>query len=104
MKFTVCSPYQQLILFAAQGMDNTEIGQQLQLSRSRVRLWQQRRQGTLEFLAPAVTKGLSDEGLSRRIIEVLSDDLRLGSSDKFSLEQIVRNIAIACKRPIRVSG
>lgn len=97
--FTVYSPYQQLILFAAQGVDNTEIGQQLQLSRSRVRLWRQRWQGALELLAAAEAEGLSEEELSRQIIEVLSDDLRLGSPAKFSLEQIVQIVAIACERP-----
>lgn len=32
----------QLVLFAAIGMNNTEIGEQLQLSRTQVRQWRQR--------------------------------------------------------------
>lgn len=87
----------QLIMFAAQGVNNTEIGQQLQLSRTQVRLWRQRWQEAAESLAAAQAEGISDEGLSRRIIEVLSDDLRPGSPAKFSLEQIVQIIALACE-------
>lgn len=88
-----------MILFAAQGLDNTEIGQRLQLSRTQVRLWRQRWQGAIESLAAAEAEGISDEGLTRRIIEVLSDELRPGSSAKFSLEQIVQIVALACEPP-----
>ena len=91
----------QLILFAAQGVKNTEIGQQLQLSRTQVRLWRQRWQGAIESLAAAEADGSSDQGLTRQIVEVLSDDLRPGSPAKFSLEQIVQIVALACETPHR---
>jgi len=89
----------QLILFAAQGVKNTEIGQQLQLSRTQVRLWRQRWQGAIESLAAAEADGSSDQGLTRQIVEVLSDDLRPGSPAKFSWEQIVQIVALACETP-----
>lgn len=89
----------QLILFAAKGVSNTEIAQQLQLSRSRVRFWRERWLSSVESLAVAEFEGFSDEGLSGRIVEVLSDELRAGSPATFSLEQIVQIVALACERP-----
>lgn len=55
----------QLVLLAAQGADNTEIGQRLQLSRSRVRLWRQRWMRAVESLDAAEAEGISDEGLRK---------------------------------------
>ncbi len=89
----------QLVLLAAQGADNTEIGQRLQLSRSRVRLWRQRWMRAVESLDAAEAEGISDEGLLRRILEVLSDQLRPGTPSKFSVEQIVQIVALACESP-----
>ena len=89
----------QLILFAAKGVSNTEIGQQLQLSRSRVRFWRERWQRAVESLAAAEAEGISDSGLIGRIVEVLSDELRPGTPAQFSLEQIVQIVALACETP-----
>lgn len=89
----------QLILFAAQGVNNTEIEQQLQLSRHQVRLWRQRWLGAVEALAVAEAEGISEQGLMLQIMEVLSDELRPGTPAKFSLEQIVQIMALACEHP-----
>jgi len=89
----------QLVLLAARGADNTEIGQRLQLSRSRVGLWRQRWMRAVESLDAAEAEGISDEGLLRRILEVLSDRLRPGTPSKFSVEQIVQIVALACESP-----
>jgi putative transposase len=89
----------QLVLLAAQGADNTEIGQRLQLSRSRVRLWRQRWIRAVESLDAAEAEGISDQGLLRRILEVLSDQLRPGTPSQFSVEQIVQIVALACESP-----
>ena len=43
----------QLVLFAAGGMNNTEIGEQLHLSRKQVRQWRQRWQASAQRLEVA---------------------------------------------------
>ncbi len=50
----------QLVLFAAIGMNNTEIGEQLQLSRTQVRQWRQRWQQCVEQLQIAEAEGIND--------------------------------------------
>jgi len=75
-----------LILFAAKGVSNTEIGQQLQLSRSRVRFWRERWQRAAESLTAAEAEGISDSGLMGQIVEVLNDELRPGTPAHFNLE------------------
>ncbi len=89
----------ELILFAAKGVSNTEIGQQLQLSRSRVRFWRERWLSVVESLTAAEAEGISDEGLMGRIVEVLNDQLRFGTPAHFSLEEIIQIVALACETP-----
>lgn len=89
----------QLILFASIGVSNTEIGQQLQLSRSRVRFWRSRWQRAAESLTAAEAKGISDQGLMGQIVELLNDELRPGTPAHFKLEQIVEIVALACETP-----
>ena len=89
----------QLILLAAEGVNNSKISQQLQLHRNQVRLWRQRWQEAKESLAAAETQGINDAALTKQIIKVLSDELRPGSKSKFSVEQIVQIVAIACEDP-----
>ena len=89
----------QLILLAAEGVNNSKISQQLQLHRNQVRLWRQRWQEAKESLAAAETQGINDAAFTKQIIKVLSDELRPGSKSKFSVEQIVQIVAIACEDP-----
>ena len=89
----------QLILFAAEGVNNSKISQQLQLHRNQVRLWRKRWQEAQESLTAAEAQGSNDAALTRRIIGVLSDKFRGGSKSKFSLEQIVQIVALACEDP-----
>lgn len=89
----------QLVLFAATGMKNTEIGEQLQLSRTQVRQWRQRWLEAFEQLQTAQAEGISDSQLMQKLVAVLSDEQRPGSPAKFSLEQIVQIVAVACEQP-----
>ena len=54
----------QLILLAAEGVNNSKISQQLQLHRNQVRLWRQRWQEAKESLAAAETQGINDAALT----------------------------------------
>ena len=89
----------QLILLAAEGVNNSKISQQLQLHRNQVRLWRQRWQLAKESLRKMEVEGSSDTALKERMIEVLSDELRKGSQPKFTVEQIVQIVALACEDP-----
>jgi transposase len=56
----------QLVLFAAEGMKNTMIGEQLQLSRTQVRKWRQRWLEAFEQLQTDEAEGISDPGLTQK--------------------------------------
>ncbi len=89
----------QLILRAAEGANNSQISRQLQLHWNQVRLWRQRWQLAKESLREAEVEGSSDAVLKERIINVLSDEFRRGSNAKFSVEQVVQIVAMACEDP-----
>ena len=89
----------QLILLAGEGVNNSKISQQLQLQRNQVRLWRQRWQLAKESLRKMEVEGSSDTALKERIIKVLSDEFRRGSQPKFTVEQIVQIVALACEDP-----
>ena len=88
-----------LVLFAAAGMNNTEISEQLQLSRKQVRQWRQRWGESTRRLEIAESEGVSERELKQQIEGVLSDEQRPGGPAKFSLEQIVQVVAVACEQP-----
>lgn len=89
----------QLILGAAQGKKNTELSAQLELSRNQVQSWRDRWQQASATLRAAEGNESNDTGLRQRIETVLSDELRPGTSAKFSVEQIVQIVALACELP-----
>jgi putative transposase len=89
----------QLVLFAAAGINNTEIGSQLQLSRKQVRQWRQRWSESTQRLEIAESEGVGERELRQLLEAVLSDEQRPGGPAKFSLEQIVQIVAVACEQP-----
>lgn len=89
----------QLVLFAATGMKNIMIGEQLQLSRTSVRQWRHRWLESAKQLQAAQAEGISDSELMQKLVGVLSDEQRPGGPAKFSLEQIVQIVAVACEQP-----
>ncbi len=89
----------QLVLLAAAGMKNIMIGEQLQLSRTSVRQWRQRWLEAVEKLQTDQAKGISDSQLMQKLVAVLTDGQRPGGPAKFSLEQIVQIVAVACELP-----
>ncbi len=89
----------QLVLFAAEGMNNTEIGSHLQLRRKQVRQWRQRWSESTQQLEIAESEGVGERELRQQIEAVLSDEQRPGGPAKFSLEEIVQIVAVACEQP-----
>ena len=89
----------QLILGAAQGKKNTELSAQLELSRNQVQAWRDRWQQAAATLMTAEENQSSDLKLRQLIEAVLSDEFRPGTKAKFSVEQIVQIVALACELP-----
>lgn len=89
----------QLVLFAAGGMKNIMIGEQLQLSRTSVRQWRQRWLEAFEQLQTDEAEGINDLQLMQKLVAVFNDEQRPGGPAKFSLEQIVQIVAVACELP-----
>lgn len=87
----------QLILWAAQGCNNSEIGQKLDLERRQVRLWRQRWHTASVCLSDAETSG--ETVLRQAIVDLLNDEGRPGTPAKFSVEHIVQIVAVACEPP-----
>jgi putative transposase len=86
-----------LILLAAQGVSNTAMSQQLDLHRAQVRLWRDRWYSAAESLRLAEQS--SESALTQKIMDILNDDERPGTHSKFSVEQIVQIVAVACEPP-----
>jgi putative transposase len=89
----------QIVVFAAQGQRNTQISGQVNLHRHQVRQWRQRWQAATERLRTLEEAGVGDEELSEQIRGVLSDEARAGGPAKFSIEQVVEIVAVACEPP-----
>jgi len=88
----------QLILLAADGQSNTAIESQLQLGRRSVREWRNRwNQASQQWSCDQEIKTVKQ--LLPSIEAVLSDRPRPGSPSKFSVEQIVEIVAVACELP-----
>jgi len=88
----------QLILLAADGQSNTAIESQLQLGRRSVRKWRNRwSQASQQWSCDQEIETVKQ--LLPLIEAVLSDRPRPGSPSKFSVEQIVEIVAVACELP-----
>ncbi len=88
----------QIIVQIAQGKNNQQVGEQIGIHRETVRQWRERWLAAREQLS-AVEAQCDDKGLVQAMEEVLVDELRPGAPAKFSLEQIVEILAIACESP-----
>ena len=88
-----------LILAAAKGINNTELSLALQTSRTTIRLWRKRWEDSADRLRAAEAKGLNDKQLTQLIISVFQDSERPGTPARFSTEQVVQIVALACERP-----
>lgn len=89
----------QLVLGATQGESNSALSRQLSLSRNQVQRWRERWLLDSESLGQAECEDISDSQLRQRIEAVLQDELRSGTGVKFTVEQIVQIVALACELP-----
>jgi putative transposase len=89
----------QLVLGASKGESNSALSKQLVLSRNQVQLWRERWLLASESLGQGECEDISDSQLRQRIEVILQDELRSGTGVKFTVEQIVQIVALACEVP-----
>ncbi|MEQ8756907.1 MAG: helix-turn-helix domain-containing protein [Coleofasciculus sp. G1-WW12-02] len=91
-----------VVLLAAEGMNNSQIAQQLQLARNTVRRWRQRWSAAANHMISMEGEGISDKQLLQMMVAVLADAPRAGTPATFTTEQVVQIVALACESPPRV--
>lgn len=91
------------MLQMAQGKNNQQVAQAMGIHRETVRHWRQCWLDAAERLEEVASASADDKPLMHLIESVLADELRPGTPTRFSLEQIVELLAIACETP-EVSG
>lgn len=91
----------QIILYAAQGLRNNKIVRKVNKDRATVRLWRSRWVEAYPSLQAAQADGATPAELTALIESVLADTPRTGAPDKFTPEQLVEIIAVACEPPER---
>ncbi len=89
----------QIVLRMSAGIDNSQIAREMNLSRETVRTWRARwlkSSGRIQAVE-AGSEGV--KALMKVIREALSDEPRSGAPAKFTAEQIVQVVAVACEKP-----
>lgn len=87
-----------IVLRALDGHSNSAITEIMGLDRNQVRRWRSRWQETSEQRAAVETEA-TDKELETFIVASLRDEYRSGTPPKFSAEQVVQIVAIACEDP-----
>ena len=88
-----------VILLAWQRQSNSDISKEVNLGRQQVGLWRRRWRDSLQALM-AIEFYESAAEFERAIFNVFCDAPRTGSRGKFTSEQVVEIISIACEDPI----
>ena len=88
-----------VVLKAANGANNAQVGQRLSIRRGTVRTWRDRWVAASPGLRLAEEEGMDDKGLTELIEQVLADEPRPGTPGIFEPEQIAQIIAVACEDP-----
>ena len=88
-----------IVLRAADGANNEQIGRELGLDRGTVRTWRDRWRAGASRLDAAETDTQSDRDLTAVIATILADEPRPGAPATFTAEQVVQIIALACEEP-----
>ena len=90
-----------IILNAAQGLNNSQISEQVGVQRHTVASWRNRWAAAYEKLcayeAGPFGQGVKDHELLKKMLEMLGDQPRPGGPRRISLSQKNQIIALACK-------
>jgi hypothetical protein len=88
-----------IVLGAATGKTDFAQAAALGVDRQRVRRWRARWVAQAPALAAAERESATDADLEARILAVLSDGPRSGAPTRFTPEQVVAIVALACEPP-----
>jgi len=88
-----------IVLLSADGWGNEAQADELGIDRQRVRRWRHRWAKARPALVAAEKRGASDKDLEKLIIGILDDDQRCGTPPKYTPEQVIGIIALACESP-----
>jgi putative transposase len=83
----------------ADGENNTAVARRLKHTRKVATNWRQRWVGCASALQATEAEGEVDKALDRLVEMVLADEYRSGVPSKFTPEQIVQIVALACEAP-----
>jgi len=87
-----------IVLVAAAGASNAQVGRQVGLRRDAVRTWRARWAAASEALLAAEAEG-DDRAVEVVVAGVLADEPRSGAPATFTPEQLCRVMALACTPP-----
>lgn len=87
----------QIILLSAKGVTNQQIGAKVNLHPINVATWRNRFLNNILLLGEI--ENASPEKLYEKIVSILSDESRPGVPPKFTAEQILKIVDLACKSP-----
>ena len=88
-----------IVLEAAKGANNEQIGRRLNIQRGTARTWRERWAAAVPGFVMAEEEGVDDKVLTELIEQVLADNPRPGTPGTFEAEQIAQIIAVACEDP-----
>lgn len=88
-----------MILKMGEGTANREIARQMRMAPWNVRKWRKRWLKMKPRLEAAQSEGVEEKALKGMIEEALSDEPRSGAPAKFTAEEIVKIVAVACEKP-----
>jgi putative transposase len=88
----------QIILAAAAGANNEQVGRQVGVSEQTARLWRGRWAAASETVLAAEAEG-DERALDVVLVGVLMDEFRPGAPATFTPEQLCRIMALACTPP-----
>ena len=88
-----------IVLMSAEGINNIRQGYELGVDRQRVRRWRNRWAAHGSRLAAAEARGVNDKEFAQLVLGVFNDEARPGGPPKFTAEELVQVIAVACEPP-----
>lgn len=83
----------------ADGANNADVARRFNHTRKVATTWRQRWVDCAPALEAAEAEGEDDKALDKLLAAVLADEYRSGAPGKFTPEQIVQIIALACEDP-----
>jgi putative transposase len=88
-----------IVLMSAEGLPNEAQARQLQVNRQRIRRWRDRWAANQDRLLAAEKEAVEEKDLAKLIAGVLEDEPRSGAPPRFTPEELVQIIAVACEPP-----